>query len=305
MRLDLQNSTTVTWIIISIIVVVATVYSWIAFRNTPPQMAFTPVAYYTFPYLITPETGTRMELGGELSEISGIASLDEARVLAVQDEKGIIYTVELATGAIVNRLAFDKDRDYEDISLVGEYAMVLERDGDLYQRQLTLPDSTRKFETTFSYRNDVEAMCYDARGNRLLIMPKEGAPDSMEIGEHTIGVYGFDLATFGMQQQTIATIAEKELGSIIGNGGKPHTFKPSGMAIHPSTGHLYVVASVGKALVVVDLATNKILHVQLLDPKQFPQPEGITFDAAGNLLISSEGTGTSPGLIVRFAPGVK
>jgi uncharacterized protein YjiK len=304
MRLNLQDSTTVTWLIISIIVVVATVYSWVAIRNTPPQMAFTTAADYRFPYRISPETGTRMELGDELTEISGITSLDKAHVLAIQDEKGIIYTVELATGAIVDRLVFDKDRDYEDVCLVGDYAFVLERDGDLYQRHLTLRDTTRKFETPFSYRNDVEALCYDARHNRLLIMPKEGAPDSMEIGENMVGVYGFDLTTLRMERQTIVTIAEKELGSIIGNGGKPHTFKPSGIAIHPGTGYLYVLASVGKALVVVDMESNKIMHVQLLDPRQFPQPEGIAFDAAGNLLISSEGTSTSPGLIIRFQPTV-
>lgn len=305
MRLNLQDSTTVTWLIVSVIVVVAVTYSWVAIRNTPKQMAFTTMSDYQFPYLISPETGTRMELGGELTEISGITSLNKEQVLAVQDEKGIVYTVELNTGAIVNRLVFDKDRDYEDLCIVGESVIVLERDGDLYERHLTRPDSTIKYETTFSYRNDVEAMCFDEKHNRLLIMPKEGAPEGMEIPDNMVGVYGFDLATHQMQTQTIASVAEKQIGSIIGNDGKPHKFKPSGMAVHPTTGHLYIVASVGKALVVLDMEENRILHVQLLDPVQFPQPEGITFDAAGDLLISSEGVGMHPGLIVRFKPLLK
>ena len=86
----------------------------------------------------------------------------------------------------------------------------------------------------------------------------------------------------------VFTVAEREIGNIIGNGGKPHNFKPSALAIHPRSGNLYILASVGKTLIVLG-EDNRILHVELLDPELFPQPEGLAFSDEGHLLISSEG----------------
>ena len=67
----------------------------------------------------------------------------------------------------------------------------------------------------------------------------------------------------------------------------------------PISGNLYVLASVGKTLVVID-HHNQIMHVELLDPMQFPQPEGICFDPQGNLFISSEGTKIEASFVSRF-----
>ena len=63
-----------------------------------------------------------------------------------------------------------------------------------------------------------------------------------------------------------------------------------------------MLASVGKVLIVIDPKDQRVLHVQLLDPAVFPQPEGMTFDANDNLLISSEGLAGQPASITRFNP---
>lgn len=301
MKFDLQDSTTLTWFIVLIIVVLAVGYSIFAINNKPPQMAFTPAADYTFPYKIE-KGGWRVELGRSLKEISGITSLNNEQVLAIQDEKGILFTIDLRTGNIVSERIFDKDRDYEDLCLVGDHVFVLERDGDLYQFHLAEADTTIKFETAFSYRNDTESLCFDASHNRLIIAPKEGAPEGRELPENLHGIYEFGLIDRKVKLDPIATIAEKEIGRIIGNQGQPFPFKPSAIAIHPRSGYLYVLASVGKLLIVVDPDNNRVLHVQLLDPVYFPQPEGMTFDAADNLLISSEGPDGRPASITRFSP---
>ncbi|MEZ4985780.1 MAG: SdiA-regulated domain-containing protein [Saprospiraceae bacterium] len=302
MKINLQDTTTATWVILSLIVFTAMGYTWIAIRNQPPQMAFTTASGYQFPYHIAAGSGTKMELGSTLKEISGITSLNETQVMAIQDEKGILYTVDLQTGNIVDEIPFDKDRDYEDLCLVGDHVFVVERDGDIYQVDMTSQDATIKYETLFSYRNDVETLGFDPRHNRLLIAPKEGAPDSMEIGEHTVGIYAFDLVNKRIKRQLVGSISEREIGTIIGKNGKPHSFKPSAIAVHPDSGNIYILASVGKILIVLQPDGNRIMHVQLLDSLQFPQPEGIAFDPLGNLLISSEGTNTHPASITKFAP---
>ncbi|WP_367389196.1 SdiA-regulated domain-containing protein [Lewinella sp. LCG006] len=302
MKMDLQNSTTVTWLIVVAILVIAIGYSVFAINNKPPQMAFTVATDYTFPYKIDTK-GFRTELNSTLKEISGITSINLDQVMAIQDEKGILFTVDLNSGNIVSQTPFDKDRDYEDLCLVGDHVFILERDGDLYQFHLAVPDTVQKFETSFSYRNDTEGLCFDASRNRLLIAPKEGAPDDVaELPKNIKGVYAFDLITKRVKPEPIITIAEKEIGRIIGNGGKPYNFKPSAVAVHPKTGHIYVLASVGKILIIVDPVTNQVMHVQLLDEEAFPQPEGMTFDASDNLLISSEGLLGKAASITRFTP---
>lgn len=301
MKIDLQNSTTVTWLFVIVIMLVAVAYSVFAINRKPPQMAFTPVDDYTFPYKLA-ERGYRTELSTVLKEISGIASLNQEQIMAVQDEKGILFTIDINTGNIVSETPFDKDRDYEDLCLVGDHIFVLERDGDLYQVHLARTDSVEKFETAFSYRNDTESLCFDASHNRLLIAPKQGSPDGSELPKNVLGFYAFDLLSKRVNLEPIFTIAEKEVGRIIGNGGKPYAFKPSAIAVHPKSGHVYVLASVGKILIVVEPVSNQIMHIQLLDARVFPQPEGMTFDAQGNLLISSEGIPGKPAAISRFSP---
>lgn len=301
MKIDLQNSTTVTWLIVLAVLLIAVGYSVFAINNKPPQMAFTPADGYTFPYKID-KKGYRTELGAALKEISGITSLNLDQVMAVQDEKGLLYTVDINTGNVVSQMPFDKDRDYEDLCLVGDHVFILERDGDLYQFHLAQEDSIRKFETAFTYRNDTEGLCFDPVRNRLLIAPKEGAPDGTELPKNVKGIYAFDLLTKRVNLEPVVTIAEKEIGRIIGNGGKPYPFKPSAVAVHPKSGYVYVLASVGKILIVVDPVSNQVMHVQLLEEALFAQPEGMTFDRNNNLLISSEGLLNKAAAISRFTP---
>ena len=66
------------------------------------------------------------------------------------------------------------------------------------------------------------------------------------------------------------------------------SFQPSGIAIHPITGQIYIISSVGKLLILLS-RKGKILEVRNLDSKLFIQPEGICFSPDGDLYISNEG----------------
>ena len=300
MKIDYQDSTTVTWLILGAIIVIAVLYSVIAIKNQPPIRSFDTDEDYVFPYVLS-KTNWRVELPNELKEISGIEVLKENQVLAIQDEAGTLYRIDLRQGTIIDKQDFDKDRDYEDLCLVDDLVYILERDGDLYSTLLYVEgDTAIKYETAFSYRNDTESMCYDEKRNAILIAPKDGAPDGDTLDANLVGIYAFELNTKKLNLDPIYTIAERELGRIIGNGGKPHHIKPSGLAIHPQSGHLYVLASVGKTLVVLN-EENRILHVELLDPELFPQPEGLAFSPEGHLLISNEGV-LGAASISRFSP---
>ena len=63
-------------------------------------------------------------------------------------------------------------------------------------------------------------------------------------------------------------------------------------------GKLYIVASVGKLLVVAD-KNGKVEQVFRLDPVMYNQPEGMTFAPNGDLYISNEG-GEGIATILKF-----
>ena len=67
-------------------------------------------------------------------------------------------------------------------------------------------------------------------------------------------------------------------------------FSPSAIAVHPKTGQMYVLSSVGKILVVLD-AKGNVQKVEKLDKSEYRQPEGLCFAKDGTMYMSSEGKG--------------
>jgi uncharacterized protein YjiK len=76
------------------------------------------------------------------------------------------------------------------------------------------------------------------------------------------------------------------------------SFQPSGIAVHPKSGDLYILAAVGN-LVMIFSREGKTLAMVELKSKHHPQPEGICFDPEGTLYIANEGDG-GDGTILEF-----
>ena len=68
------------------------------------------------------------------------------------------------------------------------------------------------------------------------------------------------------------------------------TFSPSGIAIHPMTGEMFVLSTAGRLLVVLS-PEGEIVRIERMKKSLQPQPEGICFDSDGSLFIASEGDG--------------
>lgn len=260
---------------------------------------------YEFPYSLL-EPDTRVKLPSELREISGLEYIDENRFAAVQDEKGKIYIVRFQTGKIINTIEFADDGDYEDIALVDDEAWVLKSKGDLYRVSHFMDEKTRKvkkYETDLSKRNDMEGLCYDRKNDRLLIAGKGSPYISEEGGEHKKAIYAFSLADKKLSSRPEYIIDLNEikyyrkyntmtrlgidLMASLDNASGDVTFQPSGLAIHPVTGYIYVIGAVGDLLIVLH-PSGEILAMVDLDDKLFNQPEGICFGPDAALYISNE-----------------
>jgi uncharacterized protein YjiK len=282
------------------VVLIAGGYGLVTYTQAPELEHYDVDPDYDFGYDFERPDNV-VELPKDLEEISGMASwFTEDEVIAVQDEDGKLFIVDVNTGNIKADFKFGKDRDYEGICRVDSSIYVLERDGDVHRIQYVPGQNeydSKKTETDFSYRNDTEGICYDRRTNSLLIVPKDQGLNPQD-NDYRRGVYAVDLATEQLEPQPRFYVDEFAVGEAVYGKRKPYKIKPSGVAVDPLTGDIYVIASVGNIMVVIDRESD-IKHIELLKEKTFTQPEGITFNKKGDLFISSEGRG-GKALIVTF-----
>ncbi|CAH1002159.1 hypothetical protein LEM8419_03076 [Neolewinella maritima] len=282
--------------LISIVILVAVLgvaAGYVAFtlNQRPETESFTVDDDYFFPYNFD-RLERVVKLPNDLKEISGLCpGFAPDELLTVQDEDGEIFRVNARSGELLSRLRFDKDRDYEGITRKGREVYVLETDGDIHQ--FTYLDSVdevqaTKLETDFSYRNDTEGICYDSITNTLLIVPKEQELNPVGDSNQRRGVYTFDLRTQMLNPQPTYYVDELEVGQIVYGTNRQYQVKPSGIAVDPFSGNIFILSSVGNILVVID-RDSEVKHVELLEKGTFSQPEGITFGPNGDLYVSSEG----------------
>jgi uncharacterized protein YjiK len=232
----------------------------------------------------------------ELTEISGLSYIDEQKFACVQDELGKIFIYNAASSSVEKEILFGAAGDYEGLAVVGENVWVLRADGKLFEvsNVNAAKPSVQEYNTPLTVKQDPEGLCYDKKNNRLLIVIKGAEPGS----ENYKGIYAFDLNSKKMDQQPVFKIDLQN--KVFGNGSdkkKKNTINPSDISIHPVSGDMYIIDGHNPQLLITDAAGN-IWKLYGLDSKEFAQPEGITFNPAGDLFIANEGT-KQPGNIVQ------
>ena len=232
-----------------------------------------------------------VELSAELREISGLTVLPSGNLGAVQDERGTIYEISPVSGQILDRLPFDGAGDYEGIELTPDAVWVLRSDGDLYRvaRDSAGAPTSRKVETGLKSRNDTEGLGYDGDGHLLVACKEWPGPDL----DGVRAIYAFDLATETVSAAPVALLDRRRLDGRL-------AFKPSALAVHPTSGETYVLSSVRTAIAVLS-PQGALVDVLPFPDGLVPQPEGITFASDGTLYVSSEGP-RGPGLLLRYSP---
>lgn len=221
-----------------------------------------------------------------LREVSGIAFLEPDKIIAVQDERGSIFIYNLETSTLEKEIEFAGRGDYEGITLHENIAYVLESNGTLYEIRDFLTDAkTQKIETFLSSENDAEGLFYEKAKRRLLIAVKHRDP----VSKDQKGIYEVQLPSLQMNRNPVVALKfEEEVFDEIRKDDLEDTFFPSEIAIDPTSGEILILEAREPRLLVLDPAgVPKALH--RLNRKYFPQPEGLTFDAAGKLYISNEG----------------
>ena len=269
-----------------------------------------------FPYDLT-SWKQKMTLDDQLTEISGLEYRESKHeLLAINDEKGKLFTIDPNNGKLLKIQNFGKSGDYEGIALVKDRVYVTKSNGRMIAFDITNPDADQKIKTRLSLTNDVEGLCFDESQSRLLIACK-GSPNisGHPKKKNAKAIYAYDLEKQSFEEDPALLIKDKKLADFVETHyadkvkSEKHMKKlvsrvtkisPSGLAIHPLKDHIYILSSVGKLLLVLD-REGSILHVEFLNENHHTQPEGICFRANGDLFISNEGKGFA-GNIYKFSP---
>lgn len=243
----------------------------------------------------------RWDLPYILEEISGLSYYNYNQLACVQDEKGILFIYDLDERKIVSQDVFGEDGDYEGVEMIDGIAYVLKSNGNIYYFK---PGNTNveKIKTELTSKNNAEGLAFQKSTSELLVACKGNPGVKKEKLDNSRAIYRINLKEKSFDAKKRYLIKNKSFKEMLAKNDlneKMHMpFRPSGIAVHPKTGHIFVIATVGKLLVILD-AEGEIMDMIPLDPGIFLQPEGITFSPDGDLYISSEGRG-GKGYILQF-----
>lgn len=251
-----------------------------------------------FPYDLSKPV--KYNMPQNLFEISGIVfhNGDPKEVFAIQDEDGDLF--HLGLGDKESKFTkFGGKGDYEDVTIIKNYFIVLKSNGELHtfpMTELGKPEAANVIKTKdLVPKAEYEGLAADEKNNMIYVLTKDSKPDSKAKAS---SIYGFKVADdasltaageFSLSHKAI----QKE------SGGSKSRFRPSALAKNPKTNEWYVLSSINKLLVITD-ADFKVKTTCPLDPGLFNQPEGIAFDRDNNLYISNEGGSLSAGNILMF-----
>jgi len=229
----------------------------------------------------------KYELPNELKEISGLSYYQKNQLICVNDEEGQIFIYDINQQKIIDKISFGKDADYEGVEVVGDEIFVLKSNGKL--KGFKIGEAfEREIDCSEPEVIEYEGLGYDPKLNYLLLVAKERIKEVDD--KKMVYAYDFD------RKILFKHIAIPQEQVIDGANGKD--FRPSGIAVHPKTGQVFILASDGKKILILSEKGQKDALVSL-NPKVYRQPEDICFSPDGDLFISSEGK-KGDGYILKF-----
>lgn len=246
----------------------------------------------------------RWDLPRELEEISGLSFYKKNVLACVQDEDGIIFQYDLKKSEVRLAEQFGEKGDYEGVEVMGDTTYVLKSNGKVYYFYMNdkAIGEVKEIKTDLSKANDAEGLGFHDLNDDLLIACKEDPGTKKVDLEKSRTVYRIDMLERKFKKKPKYIIEGKKYNAFLEikdlSKKKHKPFKPSGVAVHPTTRQVFIIGTVGKMMIILDPEGN-IEDLVPLDPKVFWQPEGICFSPNGDLYISSEGR-DKKGYILKF-----
>jgi hypothetical protein len=244
------------------------------------------------------------KLPEQLKEISGIVRLGGDSLLAIEDLHATLYFLKLgnSNAAITANLPFaasQKDKfDIEDVAMIGDTIYALWSHASVFKIwNWRSKIQSKEYSTFLDKKNNTEGLAYDPVTGNLLIACKGASGDEDE-KKTTRAVYEFDIKKGALKQDPFLLIEKKDFKKFVTDKVE---FFPSGIAVHPFSHDICIISTRGNKCIACFTHSGQLKSFEYLDEDLLPQPEGICFDAAANLYISTEGKHGETATIYEFA----
>ena len=239
----------------------------------------------------------QLRLSRGLEEISGLAMTPDGRLFAHNDERAIIYELDVESGRILK--AFSAGHrgvrgDFEGIALAGPRFFLASSSGEIVETEEGSPGSAMNYRvhlTGLGEKCELEGLAFDPDANTLLLPCKETR--SRELRGHIV-VFSMDIGSMRVTTVPRIFLPLGELETL----NLHASFFPSGIEIHPETGNIFLISARTEAILEFT-PQGALLAGRDLRKETHPQPEGITFGPDGALLLSDEGQGKR-GSLTRY-----
>lgn len=226
------------------------------------------------------------KLPGRLREISGLALTPDERLLAVTDEKAIVYELDYRDGKIIKSFALGDPvvrGDFEGIAVLQDTIWLMTSDGLLFATREGADGGSmqyRKFDTGHGDDCELEGLAGDSVAKILLLACKEASSKKMDLK-----IFEWSASPDGIEHIRDVRVPELSITRAIDK----KRINPSGIAIDPQSGERVLIAARQKAL--VRLNSDGVLSEAIILAKKnrHQQAEGIEITRDGRMLIADEG----------------
>ncbi len=231
------------------------------------------------------------KLPKRLREISGLTMVEGDRLLAHDDEKGVVVKIDHRDGSIVKDFKLGGPRglvadDLEGIAAADGRLYLVSSSGRLYEFGEGADGATvsyNRYETGIGRFYEIEGLAYDPDQRMLLLVSK----NPRNAGQaDLIALYRWSLETRRLVEDGHTFIETSALARRIGR----KKFQPSGIERHPVSGNYIVVAARQRAVAEIT-PQGTVLAVRELKAGRHRQAEGISFASDHTMVIADEGAG--------------
>jgi uncharacterized protein YjiK len=239
----------------------------------------------------------RWVLGGDLSEISGMAITADGRVLAHGDEEGTISEIDYRRGLVVKRFTLGKQRvhaDFEGITVAGDVVFLLASNARLFEFREGANGEHVAYvvhDTGLRHECEFEGIAFDPSLNILLLACKNVRTKGAL--RDSLVIYRWNLPDGGSGSPSRLTVP---LARVIGSN-KWKGLHPSDITIDPASGNYVLVAAEERALIEITPAGALVFARPL--PESLQHTEGVAI-TADSLLILSDEAGRRPAEISLY-----
>jgi uncharacterized protein YjiK len=251
--------------------------------STPTQAQSLTLDGYDF----SKDGGEQIKLASGLREISGLAMDSAGRLFAHNDERAVIYQLDPVSGQVLKAFyaGFNgTPGDFEGIAIAGRRIFLSNSNGEILETGEGSHGSTMDYRfhsLGLGDQCEFEGLAFDSETGSLLLPCKE--PREKDLRDHIL-VFSVDLRSMEPARVPRIFLPIEELEAL----DLDPSFSPSGIAIHPETGSIYLVSAQDDAVLEFS-AGGTLLGGRSLRKKTHAQTEGIAFETDGTLLLADEG----------------